>query len=134
MSGYSGTPLVKKLGFREDHVLFVYSPPREYFDWVNPLPPSIQVKTRLAGEFDALHLFVESNEDFQSIFRKAKTKLKRDGMIWVSWPKKSSGVETDLDENIIRDFGLAEGLVDVKVCAVSDVWSGLKFVRRLKDR
>jgi hypothetical protein len=134
MSGYSGTPLVKKLGFKEGHTLFVYAPPSDYFDWVAPLPAALTVKTRLAAGFDVAHVFVQSKKEFQSVFRKAKKSMKRDGMMWVSWPKKSSGVETDLDENIIRDFGLAEGLVDVKVCAVSDVWSGLKFVLRLKDR
>jgi hypothetical protein len=77
---------------------------------------------------------VKEKKNFQSDFVKSKKALTRDGMLWVSWPKKASKVETDLDENIIREFGLAQGLVDVKVCAVSEIWSGLKFVFRLKDR
>jgi hypothetical protein len=134
MAGYSGTPLVKKLGLTEGLVIFVGDPPAPYFDWMSPLPKGLNVKQKLAGELDFIHLFVRQVATFQKEFLKTKKHLKKTGMLWVSWPKKSSKVPTDLDENIIRDFGLLHGLVDVKVCAVDEIWSGLKFVYRTKDR
>jgi hypothetical protein len=134
MAGYSGTPLVKKLGIKKGASCFVFNGPPEYFSWICPLPESLSFLDKLTGKLDFIHLFTSDLKTFQKQFIKAKKVLKPDGMIWVSWPKKSSKVPTDLDENMIRDFGLAEGLVDVKVCAVSEIWSGLKFVYRLKDR
>lgn len=134
MAGYSGTPLVKKLGIKTGAAIFTYQEPGEYYDWVAPLPENVKVKNQLAGELDFIHLFVKDQKTFEREFLKSKKYLKKDGQLWISWPKKSSKVPTDLDENIIRDFGLANGLVDVKVCAVDDVWSGLKFVVRVKDR
>jgi hypothetical protein len=134
MAGYSGTPLVKKLGLKAGFAAFVHQPPDAYFDWLGPLPEDIVVKERLQGALDFIHLFIKDKKTFQQVFVKAMKCLKKDGMLWVSWPKKSSKVATDLDENVIRDFGLKEGLVDVKVCAVDEVWSGLKFVVRVKDR
>lgn len=134
MTGYSGTPLVKKLGLTEGLVIFVEGPPPDYFDWISPLPKRISVKQKLAGELDFIHLFVDRVTAFEREFLKTKKHLKKNGMLWVSWPKKSSKVPTDLDENIIREFGLLQGLVDVKVCAVDETWSGLKFVYRTKDR
>lgn len=134
MAGYSGTPLVKKLGIKAGSKLYLHEPPGEYFDWLHPLPEGIDVRTRLAGSIDFVHLFITNREIFQKEFLKARDRLNKDGMLWISWPKKSSKVETDVDENLIRDFGLKNGMVDVKVCAIDDVWSGLKFVFRLKDR
>jgi hypothetical protein len=134
MAGYSGTPLVKKLGIKPFFEMYIQNPPKDYMDWLHPLPEDVQLKNKLSGALDFIHLFVSDRKTFQASFVKAKIKLKKDGMLWISWPKKSSGVSTDLDENVIRDFGLAQGLVDVKVCAVDDVWSGLKFVVRVKDR
>ena len=133
MPGYSGTPLPKKLGIKPG---FCAS--------ISGMPPDVraQLKTALAGcttspglkkPVDFLMLFTKSKKDLEDFDRLAK-QLAPAGMLWVSWPKKSSGVATDLNENIVREIGLAAGLVDVKVCAVTDVWSGLKFVRRLKDR
>ena len=134
MAGYSGTPLQKKLGIKPGMVVFVSDAPAGYFEWVSPLPDDVVVKTKLPKESDFIHMFVKTQKDFQKEFVAAKKSLRKDGMLWVSWPKKSSKVDTDLDENIIRDFGLACGLVDVKVCAVDEVWSGLKFVFRVADR
>jgi hypothetical protein len=134
MAGYSGTPLVKKLGIKPGQTLHVIDQPSNYFDWLTPLPEGLHVKAKLSGELDFIHIFVKRRKDFETVFPRAAKYLKKDGMIWVSWPKKSSKVTTDLDENIIREFGLGKGLVDVKVCAVDDVWSGLKFVFRLEDR
>jgi hypothetical protein len=134
MAGYSGTPLIKKLGLKSGQAAYVKNAPDNYFEWLQPFPSDVNVKPNLSKALDFIHLFVVDRKTFEKDFRKSKSFLKPDGMLWVSWPKKASGVQTDLDENIIRDFGLKEGLVDVKVCAVSDVWSGLKFMVRLKDR
>lgn len=114
--------------------MFVYNAPKEYFDWLSPLPKGVSVKSRAMGEMDFIHVFTPELSVFKKQFLESKKHLKKDGMLWISWPKKSSKMETDLDENVIRNFGLANGLVDVKVCAVDDVWSGLKFVIRVKDR
>jgi hypothetical protein len=134
MAGYSGTPLVKKLGVKENSLMYVYNPPKEYFNWLSPLPKGVNVKSRAVGEMDFIHVFTLQLTEFKKQFMDSKKHLKKDGMLWISWPKKASKIATDLDENIIRDFGLSNGLVDVKVCAVDEVWSGLKFVVRLKDR
>lgn len=134
MAGYSATPLQKKLGFKEGLTVFVFQPPDQYFDWISPLPPDLKVKSKLTGEVDFVHIFVKDQKTFGKEFIRCKKQLKKDGMMWISWPKKASRVPTDLDENSIRDFGLKNGLVDVKVCAVDEVWSGLKFMFRVKDR
>lgn len=134
MAGYSATPLLKKLGIKPGFHLFIHNPPKAYFDWLSPLPEDVQVKASLKGGLDFIHIFTKEKKEFEAQFLKAVKCLKKAGMLWISWPKKASKVETDLDENIIRDFGLKNGLVDVKVCAVDDVWSGLKFVIRVKDR
>lgn len=134
MAGYSGTPLLKKLGIKEDSAMYVYNPPADYYSWISPLPPTVIVRTKAAGKIDFIHVFVKDQREFRKQFLAGQKHLKLDGMLWVSWPKKSSKVPTDLDENVIRNFGLDQGLVDVKVCAVDEVWSGLKFVVRVKDR
>jgi hypothetical protein len=135
MAGYSGTPLVKKLGLKEGFRLCVIHEPVEYWNWISPLPEgAIRATKSFKGEFDFIHLFVTEKKIFEKDFIDSRKRLKKDGMLWISWPKKSSKVVTDLDENIIRDYGLKNGLVDVKVCAVDETWSGLKFVFRLKDR
>lgn len=134
MAGYSGTPLQKKLGLKPGMRCCVLNGPVDYFDLLHPLPEDLNWSEKLSGTFDFIHLFTRDQKLFQNKFLQAKSKIADDGMIWVSWPKKSAKVETDLDENIIRDFGLKAGLVDVKVCAVDETWSGLKFVYRVKDR
>lgn len=134
-AGYSGTPLIKKLGIKPGFSIRVAHEPGAYWDWISPLPDEIKVISRAKKEgADFIHLFVKEKKVFEKEFLKLKSELKKDGMFWVSWPKKSSKVASDLDENIIRDFGLKKGLVDVKVCAVDEVWSGLKFMYRVKDR
>jgi hypothetical protein len=133
-AGYSGTPLVKKLGIKPDSQLYIFNAPDEYFNWIHPMPGNVKVKRSLSGEVEFVHLFVTDVKTLKRTLASSKKSIKKDGMIWVSWPKKSAKVETDLDENVVRDIGLNEGLVDVKVCAVSEIWSGLKFVIRLKDR
>jgi hypothetical protein len=109
MAGYSGTPLVKKLGLTEGLVIFVSDPPAAYFDWISPLPKDLRCEAKISGRLDFIHLFVHQATVFQKEFLKTKKHLKKTGMLWVSWPKKSSKVPTDLDENIIRDFGLCKG-------------------------
>ena len=126
--------MAKKLGLTDGLVVYVENAPDAYFDWLSPLPGDLTVKDKLTGELDFIHVFVKEATVFKREFVKCKKHLKKTGMLWISWPKKSSKVPTDLDENVIRDFGLTAGLVDVKVCAVDEVWSGLKFMYRLKDR
>src|SRR6185503_17559288 len=135
MAGYSGTPLVKKLGFKPAFRVAFVNAPSEFASDLGELPDDIQVlNDNLRSPLDLVVLFVTSQRAMKLGFQKLAKKLANNGMLWVSWPKKSSGVATDLSENIIRDIGLDAGLVDVKVCAINEVWSGLKFVYRLRDR
>jgi hypothetical protein len=125
---------VKKLGIKPGSHLYVFQAPPDYFAWLDPMPEDLEIKQKPVQQLDFIHLFVKGKKEFEKAFAANKKFLRKDGMLWVSWPKKSSKIETDLDENVIRDFGLKEGLVDVKVCAVDETWSGLKFVIRVKDR
>lgn len=135
MAGYSGTPLIKKLGIKSGHQLLVTGEPAAYWDWVSPLPEGVIVKRKPGvAVLDFVHLFVKEKKLFEKELLRYKKSLKSDGMIWISWPKKSSKVISDLDENSIRNFALKNGLVDIKVCAVDEVWSGLKLVIPVKDR
>jgi len=132
-AGYSGTPLHKKLGIKAgDKVWFSGNP--EMYESELLKAGNIEVVPKLTLGFDFLHFFTSSQKDLSRTFPKLRKALKPDGMAWISWPKKASGMKSDLDENIVRELGLKNGLVDVKVCAVDNVWSGLKFVFRLKDR
>jgi len=124
----------KKLGIKESFSIFISNGPQHYLDWISSLPKNIHVKSRLSDELDFVHVFAQNQKSFEVDFIRCKKYLKKDEMMWISWPKKSSKVATDLDESIIREFGLKNGLVDVKVCAVDVIWSGLKFVFRVKDR
>ncbi len=133
-TGYSGTPLVKKLGINAGMKILVKHEPKAYWNWVSPLPEGVIVKARASSGLGFVHLFVTSQRTFMSEVLAARKSISPDGMIWISWPKKASNVETDLNENIIRDFALKNGLVDVKVCAVDEVWSGLKLVIPVKLR
>lgn len=130
MAGYSGTPLVKKLGIREGAKLFLSNAPKEYLKLVSPLPQGVQIMSRLSGGTDMVHIFSTAENHLKKTLRASLSKLKQDGMIWVSWPKKSAKVPTDITEDTIRKVALPLGLVDIKVCAVDDVWSGLKLVIR----
>ncbi len=133
MAGYSGTPLVKKLGIKPGSNIVLVNVPSDYATELD-LPSDVTVNSRSGKPLDFAQLFVKSEKELQREFSASAKRLSASGMLWVSWPKKSSGVSTNLSENIVRDVGLAVGLVDVKVCAVNEVWSGLKFVFRLKDR
>ena len=132
-SGYSGTPLHKKLGIKAGHRVWFSGAPDGYEDELRKAGDYQQAK-KLAGDLDFVHLFTDGRSALVKEMPRLRDALKPNGTLWISWPKKSSGVRTDLDENIVRDIGLKAGLVDVKVCAVDETWSGLKFVFRLKDR
>jgi len=132
MPGYSGTPLPKKLGIKEKlRVTFAGLPADVKAELRASLEGCSIVKD---GPLDFAMVFVKKQADLEREFSRLARQLAPAGMLWVSWPKKTSGVATDMNENDVRRIGLAAGLVDVKVCAVSEVWSGLKFVRRVKDR
>jgi len=134
MAGYSATPLLKKLGIKPGFNVALVNAPENFVKQLD-LPPDVNVRSLAkARDLDFILVFVKSQKILTTAFAQYSPKIKPDGMFWVSWPKKTSGVQTDVTENIVRDVGLAAGLVDVKVCAIDDVWSGLKFVYRLKDR
>ena len=133
--GYSGTPLTKKLGIKDEFDILLYNQPAHYLDLLIDLPSSITfLKAREAESADFIHIFCRSFEELQKMASQYMDALKKDGMLWISWPKGKSSIETDLNRDIIREYVLGMGLVDVKVAAVDDDWSALKFVYRLKDR
>ena len=135
MAGYSGTPLAQKLGFKEGFRAGLVNPPKDFRKELGDLPAQVEIFVgNLRRPLDLIVLFTDSKRNLKREFSRLAQKLANNGMLWISWPKRSSGVATDLSENIIREIGLDAGLVDVKVCAVNDIWSGLKFVYRLKDR
>ena len=131
-AGYSGAPLVSKLGLKAGARMQFVSAPSDFADTIGVLPDGLKPVTR--GRLDFALLFVRAQSELRKRFPQLRDRLESNGTLWVSWPKKTSGVQTDLSENIVREIGLAAGLVDVKVCAVDDTWSGLKFVWRLRDR
>ena len=126
--------MLKKLGIKPGYRVYIQNPLPDYFELISPMPDNVIVMDVLRGEFDMIHLFTDDVSSFEKSFLRSKKYLKKNGMIWVSWLKKSSKIPTDLSENVIREFGLKHGLVDVKVCAVNEVWSGLKFVIRVANR
>ena len=134
MAGYSGKPLVQKLGLKSGSTIAVLGAPRGYARTLGKLPSGVTQRTSAAGPLDLIQFFTSEKQQLERRFAALARALAPAGMLWISWPKRSSGVATDLTEDVIRAIGLAHGLVDVKVAAVDDVWSGLKFVRRVKDR
>ncbi|PJZ69891.1 DUF3052 domain-containing protein [Leptospira perolatii] len=132
MAGYSGTPLVKKLGLKEEQVAIFINSPDNFLALLEDLPPKLEIKKKLVGSLDYIHFFTKSAKELEANFPKMEKALATKGMIWISWPKASSGVPTDLKEDKIREIGLQQGLVDVKVCAIDETWSGLLFRRRVK--
>jgi len=134
MPGYSGTPLPKKLGIKDGFRVCLVDSPQEVNKELKPSLDKCEIAHDGKVPLDFAIVFTKSKAALAKEFKQISRQLAPAGMLWVSWPKKSSGVASDLDENIVREVGLAAGLVDVKVCAVTEVWSGLKFVRRLKDR
>jgi Protein of unknown function (DUF3052) len=134
MAGYSGTPLAKKLGIKPGHKIYLAGAPNEYLKWMSPLPGDVKFQGRMSGDTDLVHLFSTQKSKLEKSLRASLAKLKPDGMIWVSWPKQASKVPTDITEDTIRAVALPLGLVDIKVCAVNEVWSGLKLVIRKENR
>jgi hypothetical protein len=134
MAGYSGTPLSKKLGIKPGSALHLVNAPPDAEQWLAPLPQGVMRPRPGKQNLDVIVLFTTQAADLAKRFSQLQAALKPAGGLWVSWPKKSAKVPTDLDEKLIRSVGLGMGLVDNKVCAVSEVWSGLRFVIRVKDR
>lgn len=134
-AGYSGTPLIRKLGIKEGYRMQVMDPPKDYWDLLGDLPEGVRVlKTSRSSDLNFVHIFATRKKELQRRFESARARIVDDGMIWASWPKKSSSVDSELDGNLVRSIGLDASLVDVKVCAIDETWSGLKFVVRVEDR
>jgi len=134
MAGYSGTPLAKKLGIKEGSRIALVNAPKGFESELGELPDNVQFIKRPAKSLDIILFFVLTERALTRDFAKLAARLTPNGMLWIAWPKKSSGVTTDLSEQRVQQIGLDSGLVDVKVCAIDETWSGLKFVYRLKDR
>ncbi|HKQ13608.1 MAG TPA: hypothetical protein VJT80_09270 [Steroidobacteraceae bacterium] len=133
MAGYSGTPLAKKLGIKAGTKLFTVAAPGHYDELLAPLPDDVK-RLRKIDAADVAHFFVTARARLDKELRAALPKMQQDAAIWISWPKKSSRVETDITEDTVREVALPLGLVDIKVCAVDEVWSGLKLVIRKQLR
>jgi hypothetical protein len=134
MPGYSGTPLPKKLGIKPGFRVLLAEMPADVRAELKAELDECEIARNGKTPLDFAMLFTRSSAQLVREFNRISQRLAPAGMLWVSWPKKSSGVATDLNDNVVREIGLAAGLVDVKVCAVTEIWSGLKFVRRVKDR
>jgi len=128
--GYSGTPLARKLGIADGSRVVALHAPAGYRDWLAPLPPGVRFGRAVSAETDLVHLFVDRRAALAEALAALRPAIAPAAMVWVSWPKKASKVETDVTEDVVREFALPLGFVDVKVCAVSEVWSGLKLVIR----
>ncbi len=133
-SGYSGTPISKKLGIKEGHIVSTINAPKDYVIYLSPLPSDVTFSKKLMPNSDIVHVFVHDMESLESIYPDMLQAIHKDAMIWISWPKGASKVKTNLNRDIIRDYVLERGLVDVKVASYDNVYSCLKFVYRLKDR
>jgi hypothetical protein len=134
MAGYSGTPLLKKIGIKDGDRVLLVNDPDTFLDLVGELPTGCAIVANGKAEINVGVLFSTSAGDLKERFGSTAKRLAQNGMLWIAWPKKASGVATDLNENVVREIGLAAGLVDTKVCAIDETWSGLRFVIRLKDR
>lgn len=133
-AGYSGTPLAKKLGIKEGGSVVVLGAPDGYRDFLAPLPDGVAFGSRVMASTDIVHLFVTQSEELAGQLAVLRHAIRSDAAVWVSWPKKASKVPTDVTEETIREVALPLGFVDVKVCAVTAVWSGLKLVIRKELR
>jgi hypothetical protein len=133
-AGYSGTPLPRKLGIKGETRLGLVNAPEGFDAVLGELPPGIAVRRRLQGRFDVIVAFFDSRGQLERRLPACRNALDQAGGLWIAWPKRSSGIATDLGEGTVRELGLAAGLVDNKVCAIDATWSGLRFVYRLADR
>jgi hypothetical protein len=134
MAGYSGTPLAKKLGIGEGHRVAILRAPDDFAATLSELPDAVKVLGAGKSEVDVAILFVRSRAELEKGHRAAALRLHPKGGLWIAWPKRASGIATDMNENVAREVILPTGLVDNKVCAIDDVWSGLRFVIRLENR
>ena len=134
MPGYSGKPLAAKLGLKPPLKLWTIGAPPEYPSWLGDLPQGVAVVSKPGESLQAAHVFATERATLETWLAKLRKQLDPAGFVWISWPKKASKVPTDITEDVIRDVALPMGFVDVKVCAVSDVWSGLKLVIRKSER
>jgi Protein of unknown function (DUF3052) len=133
-AGYSGTPLTKKLGIKDGFIIKLVNEPVYYLSLLAELPENIRFVNDKKTKKDIIHFFTKKAEELYKNIVPLKNEIEQNGMIWISWPKKAAKIETDITEDIIRDLALRNGLVDVKVCAVDEIWSGLKLVIPVKDR
>jgi hypothetical protein len=134
VAGYSQRSLSEKLGIEPGTRVVALGAPPIYSSLLGHLPDGATLHSHLSEQTQFIHRFVRRQDELRADFPRLARALIDDGMVWISWPKKASGVDSDLDEHIVREIGLAQGLVDVKVCAVDETWSGLKFVRRVGNR
>ena len=134
MAGYSATPLTKKLGFKPPLKVWVSGAPEDYAAWLGELPAGVSLTSSSPRAVEAAHVFVSKRAVLEQRLTTLRTRLQPAGFVWVSWPKKASRMPTDMTEDTIREVALPLGFVDIKVCAVSDVWSGLKLVIRRNER
>jgi hypothetical protein len=134
VSGYSGTPLAQKLGIKVGCRLFVKCAPANYLQLLAPLPAQVRTVARLSATTDVAHVFVTARAPLARALKSARAGMRADAALWVSWPKKSSGIATEVTEDTIRELALPLGLVDIKVCAVDETWSALKLVIRKSAR
>jgi hypothetical protein len=134
MSGYSGTPLLDKLGFKPGYRVAYVNAPKDFPALLGELPPGVRVASRLRGPLDLIVCFVTSRRVFEQRLPALRRALAPAGMLWIAWPKKASGVATDMTEDMVRGVALPTGLVDTKVCAIDDTWSGLRLVIRVVHR
>ena len=133
-AGYSGTPLVRKLGIKPEGRLGLIGAPDGFDAVLGELPAGVTVRRRLTGTFDVIVAFFTTAAELERRLAALRGALHEAGGLWVAWPKRASGMATDLGDAAVRELGLAAGLVDNKVCAIDDTWSGLRFVYRLTDR
>lgn len=133
-SGYSGTPLTKKLGIKENFRIRLINAPENYYELLEPLPENLELIEDVTCCKDFIHYFTKQTSELEKDIPNLKREIKPEGMIWISWPKRAAKIQTDISEDIIRNIALKNGLVDIKVCAVDEVWSALKLVIPVKDR
>src|SRR5437016_1629123 len=134
MAGYSGTPLIQKLGIKPNSTVVAINPPSAYRKLLGPGANSVEFQDTVTTSAGFVHLFVTTRSDLKKNLRQLRRKIADSGVLWISWPKKSSGVQTDVTEDIVRAIALPLDFVDVKVCAVDEIWSGLKLVIRREHR
>jgi hypothetical protein len=134
MAGYSETTLLKKLGIKESSRVALINAPKDFLEKLGPLPEGASIVSASGKPLDFILIFTRSRAELIRKLALARANLSQKGMIWIAWPKKSSGITSDLSFAVVQEAGLTEGVVDTKVCAISDVWSGLRFLIRVKDR